>query len=445
MHREWVVAMRTGIGQVEFKPKIGLPIMGHPRDDYASRGFHDPLYCKAVVFADSAGATFAMLSLDICMLHRSHVAMLRDFVEQDTSIPAESILIAATHTHGGPATGSIYTCPTSDEEDIAEFLKNAARAVTAALANMADTEIKIGYAEEERLSFNRRLKCKDGRTHMSWEPLENDFIVEPLGPIDPRLTVVSIEQAGKSAGAIVNFALHPAIVDYENFDYTADYPGYMSESMRKIVGDDFVTVFVNGCCGDINHIEYLDKTSPRRGFVMSQRCGYILAVDAYEALRNARAISTDAIAVSREYVELDRIEVGEQLYREAKAFLANRRAETHIADGLSIEYAAPVWVEMYENPDKTGFAEVMVARIGELAVVGLPGEIFCRFGLQIREQSPAKHNIVVELANDAIGYIPTSEAYDQGGYEPTPGAANYGKGSGERLVASALEQLDKLF
>ena len=87
----------------------------------------------------------------------------------------------------------------------------------------------------------------------------------------------------------------------------------------------------------------------------------------------------------------------------------------------------------------------MVAKLGDLALVGLPGEMFCEFGLEIKEKSPAKHTIVVGLANDAIGYIPTIEAFAQGGYEPTPGACKFAPGLGEKLTASALKQLNEIF
>ncbi len=88
--------LKIGVGQVEYEPKVGLPIMGNFRDDYASKGFHDPLYSKAMVFVDLAGTKFTMLSIDICMLPGKHVAILRDFIEQDTGIQADNILIAAS-------------------------------------------------------------------------------------------------------------------------------------------------------------------------------------------------------------------------------------------------------------------------------------------------------------------------------------------------------------
>jgi hypothetical protein len=89
--------------------------------------------------------------------------------------------------------------------------------------------------------------------------------------------------------------------------------------------------------------------------------------------------------------------------------------------------------------------EVNALRIGDLGIVTLPGEIFCEFGLQIKKQSPAKHTLVVELTNDAIGYLPTREAFEQGGYEPTTGSTYYEEGAGDELTASALRQLNGLF
>lgn len=437
--------LKIGVGQVEYEPKIGLPIMGHSRDDYSSKGFHDPLYSKAVAFADGDDVQFVLISLDICMITASQVEILRRIVEEDTGIAASKIFITATHTHGGPATISLYASPKAKDEYIEEFLGNAAKAVGAAVANLQQAQIKIGYAHEDRLGFNRRLKCKDGQTHMNWETLEKDFVIETLGPIDPEVTVISIEQDGKPVSAMVNHALHSAILDYENSDYTADFPGYLAEAMGQLFDKNFINLFLNGCCGNVNHLNYADEFSPRRGFEMAQRCGYMLATKTFSALKEAKPCSIDKIAVSSEKVELERLKIDDEAYAKAKDFLKNDKKEIIDGDGLPMEYAAPVWVKMREIQDTPAHVEVMVARLGEMAIVGLPGEVFCEFGLEIKEKSPASHTIVVELSNDAIGYIPTREAFEQGGYEPMAGACNFAPGVGEKLTDSALKQLEALF
>lgn len=437
--------LKIGLAQVEYKPKIGLPMMGHFRDDYSSRGFHDPLYSKAIVFADGDSVEFVLVSLDICMITAAQVELLREIIQEDTGVLGSKVFVTATHTHGGPATERIYTSPKAQDQDIEEFLKRAAKSVKVAISNLAEAQIKVGYGYEDRLGFNRRLKCKDGQTHMNWEMLEKDFVLEELGPIDPEVAVVSIEQNGRAVSAMVNHALHTAILDYENFEYTADFPGYLAQAMEKFFDKDFITLFLNGCCGNINHINYADHSSPRRGFEMAQRCGYMLAAEAFKATKNAALCPVDKIAVSSEKVELERLKIDEKMYEKAVDFLKNGQEENAIADGLPMEYAAPVWIEMWKKQNETYNAEVMVARVGALAIVGLPGEMFCEFGLEIKEKSPAAHTIVIELSNDAIGYVPTEVAFDQGGYEVTAGACHFVANAGEKLKDSAIRQINNLF
>ena len=84
-------------------------------------------------------------------------------------------------------------------------------------------------------------------------------------------------------------------------------------------------------------------------------------------------------------------------------------------------------------------------RFGDLAVAALPGEVFVEFGLEIKRRSPAGHTMVIHLANDWIGYLPTEEAFAQGGYEPTPAATHYDRTAGRRVTESAVAQLEALF
>ena len=73
-------------------------------------------------------------------------------------------------------------------------------------------------------------------------------------------------------------------------------------------------------------------------------------------------------------------------------------------------------------------------RFGEFLIVGLPGEIFTRWGMEIRQWSPTPWTIVVELANDALGYIPTTDQALRGGYGAKPILSR-------RLVADAGRQI----
>jgi len=89
---------------------------------------------------------------------------------------------------------------------------------------------------------------------------------------------------------------------------------------------------------------------------------------------------------------------------------------------------------------ETHTTEVQALAIGDdLAIVGLPGEIFADLGLDLRARSPFPYTLVLGLANEAIGYVPSRHAYAEGGYEPT--SSRLQPGGGERLVAEALALL----
>ncbi|MFH1616690.1 MAG: neutral/alkaline non-lysosomal ceramidase N-terminal domain-containing protein [Planctomycetota bacterium] len=437
--------IKIGVAKVDYTPEIGLPLMGNFRDDYDARGVHDPLFAKAIVFADDSGGKAAMLLMDICMLDRNNVSMMREFISSQCDIAGENILIAATHTHSGPAPAQFGSLPPADEKAVEAFLKKASEAVLKANDVLKASSLAIGYTREDRVSFYRRLKCKDGKTHMNWERLDPDFVVEPLGTIDPELITLTIEQQGNAEAALVNFGLHPAILSGDNWLYSADYPGYLAEAMGRIFGENFETIFCQGCCGNVNHIDYKDKTQGR-GYQMTQRVGYMLAVAAQEAMKRRTKVSTDMVVVASEKVALKHAVITEEQYTWCKDVLA--KAGTNPAkgqiDGLPDEHYAKMCLDMYEKQNQNDYVEVMTIRIGDIAIVGLPGEIFCEFGMAIKHHSPAKHTLVLELANDSIGYIPTIESFEQGGYEPATGSTMYQPGAGEKLVRSAFNQLSKL-
>ena len=88
---------------------------------------------------------------------------------------------------------------------------------------------------------------------------------------------------------------------------------------------------------------------------------------------------------------------------------------------------------------------IQTIAIGEVAIVGVPAEFFTKLGLDIKRRSPFKHTVVVELANDWIGYVGDREAYKLGGYQLWTGFHSYTEpGTGERIVDQAIGMLEEL-
>jgi len=285
---------------------------------------------------------------------------------------------------------------------------------------------------------------------MNWEALQPGFepaeIEGAWGPIDPELRCLLVRSGSRPVAAIVNYGLHPAVLAGDNWLYSADFPGYLAEALSRTVGKWFTCIFLNGCCGDVNHVDCRDGQQGR-GYTMAQRVGYMLGAAAHEAINAAEPVESVPVQVAREQVSLLRLRISdsERAWCERVLAEAERHPPSGQVDGLPDAYYAKVRLQMWHQQDRPDEVEVMAIRLGEVAIVGLPGEVFCELGLEIKRGSPAAHTLVAGLCNDAVGYLPTREAFGQGGYEPTPGSTFYQPGSGERLVNSALTQLHRLF
>jgi neutral ceramidase len=438
-----------GIAEVNYTPEIGLDLDGNYRGtDYASRGIHDSLYARAVVFANEKGEKAALLTIDICHLTREPVKMMRAYIASKTDIIAENIMICATHTHSGPK--SEVNAPKTKE-----FLIKAANAVILANQNLKPTALFIGRSKEDRISHNRRLKCIDGTTHMCWEKLPPGFVIEPWGPKDPEVITMSFEQQGKPTGVLVNFGCHATTLTGNNWLYSADYPGYLAEAIKKVKGKNYMSLFFNGCCGNITQVDY--KVGFPDTYQECQRIGYMLGVAALEAMKNEQAVSSNIIAVSREMVPIKRITITPEQQEWAKAILEKVEKEglpPAQADGIPDAEYAKWWFELSKTQDQIDSLEVQVIRIGDIAFVGLPGEMFAEFGLDIKARSACNNTLVMGLTNDDRNYFPTKISFTQGpkgftpmitGYETTPGSTTYEIGAGEKLTESAVNQLKKIF
>lgn len=442
--------LKIGYAEVNYTPRIGLDLVGNYRgDDYASRGIHDSLYGKAIVAEGSNGEKTAILSVDICNIPAESIDMMREYVQSASDIKAENIFIHATHTHSGPKSNL-------EAPEAKNYLQKAADAILEADKNRTPAELSVGRTTEDRVSHNRRLKAVDGTTHMVWEKFEPGFIEKPLGGKDPEMITVSIEQNGETTGTLVNFGCHPTTLTGNNWQYSADYPGYLTEAVQKAKGEDFGVLFLNAPSGNITQVDH--KVGFLDTYQECQRVGYLLGVAALEAMKSTEPASGDgSIQISREEVPIKKVTITNEQYEWAKTVMKRVEKEGMPElqpDGIPEELYAKWWVDLYDVQNEIDKLEVMVIQIGDVAIVGLPGEIFNEFGVYIKENSPYKNTLVVGLANGDYDYFPTEISFSQGpegfkpmikGYEPTPGTTSYDKGSGEKLAASAVSQLKALF
>ena len=198
-----------------------------------------------------------------------------------------------------------------------------------------------------------------------------------------------------------------------------------------------VTVFANGACGDINHVD-VQWAGAQKGHAEAAWLGTVLAGNVFKAYTRLRAVGLGALRVRSQMVKLELPELGPgdvDAAREVVSRIGTRNTPKFLEQVNAFKV-----LDVAAREGKPQEVEVQVIAFGDdVAWVSLPGEIFVELGLEIRKKSPFRHTMIAELANGAIGYIPTKQAYEQGNYEPV--SARCAKGSGETLVETALKLL----
>lgn len=430
---------RVGAARVDITPKDGTPLGGFYKFR-GSEGVLDPLYAKTLVF-EKDGVHAAIVVLDLSGTVRPLVAEMRKAIQEQCGIEGDHVMISGTHTHSGPQQprGSLMDDITKVNSPpgvayistlpglVAQSVKEAKEKLTAAKASVA-------VGKEEGISFNRRV-LREGVKEAIWQPQKiNPATDKPAGPIDPDVGVVMFESEGKPTASLLNFAMHPTSVG-AGTKISADYPGVFTKLVSERHGPGMISMFANGCCGNINHGDYIN--GKRRSTL---ELGTALADATDAAWSKLQPTAAYAPRVRSEQVTLQRRSFTPEQIAKAKDMAANMLTKNY----GTVPMAETVCIlETVEKQNVPLLAEVQVIALSdELAIVALPGEIFVELGLALKKASPFKTTLIAELANGSIGYVPNREAYPQGNYEVV--SARNEVGSGEKLVEVALRLLGEV-
>jgi hypothetical protein len=435
---------RVGAVQVKITPPVGMPLAG----SYATRvsnGTFDELFAKAIVI-EQDGAKVALVALDLSGTTRPCVAAARKLIAEQTGIAPERVLISATHTHSAPVQtrGNLMDEITGATRPIAqEFTARLpeliARAVSEANAKLKPARASALVAREEHISFNRRYVMKDGT--VGWMAGRSPDAVRPAGPIDPDVGACYFAGTDEDAtplAAYVNFAMHATVVSGTRF--SGDYPAAIAKRFGEFKGTNMVTLFANGCCGNVNQINphwRAQGHGPRE----AERIGTVLTAAVFRDWPNLQALKTFAPRARSETLVLPRRKISEDEVTKARGLYAQMEKGKKFT--IPVMANAVCVLDTLANQDKPLEAEVQaIAFSDELAIVALPGEIFVELGLALKKASPFKYTFIAELANGSIGYIPNKSAYPEGNYEVV--SARCVEGSGEMLVEAAVNLLKEL-
>nr|MBQ4318602.1 hypothetical protein [Clostridia bacterium] len=424
--------LKCGIYEMNITPALGMEMPGYFSVRNAT-GVKEELYSEAVYF-ENDGQKAVIVSNDTIRIPREAADSARAVIAEKLEMPPENILFCATHTHTG---GPVETWGDYVHKDAGYVAYLGERMADAAvLASAQAREVRLSYAKclEDKLAYYRNYVDAQGNA-FTWGGKD----CRPFGDIDPEVGVLRIDHTdGSHYGVIVNYACHCDCVG--GTEYSSDYPGEMRKTLRKLYGDDFRPVFVNGFCGNINHCDPngFHQEIPRSEHY--KRMGRMLAADVARTLELAvHEFEDNTIAGALHDMQID-ARIPEQFHLDLAARVESEENPNH----QDVFYRNRIRYYEEKGPHKLS-CPVQVIKIGELAFYGMPGEIYVEFGKMLKERSPIKYNMPANLSNDNHDYVPIRELIQPGVYEARLGVSNnLIPDAGYMMVDELIEMAKKL-
>lgn len=364
----------AGVAKVDITPgkTEGVTVTGHRR---VVHGVRDPLRAGVLVLSDGETRA-AIVTLDTIGAWDEMVRLTRTRIEKETGVPAQNVLVAASHNHSGPA----FDAKSDWGRGLIDKLGDASRKAASQLRT-----VSIGYGED-RIGFNiNRRKVINGRAVVR---------LNPDGPNDQRVKVLRFDDGRTLTplAVVMHAVCHPCFFTWGDKGtppypngypkMSADFPGEAQTFVEMCYAQKTSALFLQGCAGDIR--------PNLKGF--PYRCADEADIQWAGRDLGSAVVRSLARGVTREELSL-------------------RPTYYQIRTASSI----------VELPGKTGrvSAELSALKIGPYLLLTMPGEPMVEYGFKLEKAIADRAvPIIVGYANGNIGYIATAEAFKVGGYEP---------------------------
>lgn len=455
----------AGASQVDITPPAGTHLAGAVGLHRPARLVLDPLYAKALVL-EIGGRRLGILALDVTIVTAEYTARIREAAQRRLGIPHDALMVHATQTHSAPALGRFMLDPalyslvppdaqwmTGCEEQYADWAaEQAVAALEAAAASLEPVDVGVASAIDGRWAHNRRAVRSDGTVAMPGpirdNPLGPTWIRYLEGPIDPEVGVVAFRRrSGRLLALLLNYGCHPVHV-FPRLLVSADWPGAWADEVRRQLGYDCVPIVLNGPCGNVNPWDPYDPHYRCDHRVMGRGLAETTA-SVLESMEFSPVTSLDCrtrcVPVAVREVEPERLTWARSILEESPT--PRWANDAHSAVDWDWMIAASIYgVHLLREREGAIDYEVQVLRIGNTALVGLPGEPFAELGLAVKMASPARHTYVAHCTSHYVGYIPTPEAIVRGGHEcETRYWAKLVPDAYHVIISSASEVLREVF
>ncbi|HTU26406.1 MAG TPA: family 10 glycosylhydrolase [Pirellulales bacterium] len=418
--------LRVGAATAEFPADDKMQIGGNIDPTYV-QGQEGKLQAVATVIEQPGSGKFAVVACDVVAVTRAMIDPVAERIEKSCGIPPAHLLVNATHTHHAPATVHAHSFQAEPE-----FIKNVedgvVRAVEEANSHLTDN-CRFGFKleEEPEIGQNSRQLLADGMINWIGSSVP---IVRPTGPFDPQLPVLSFRGPdNRLISVIYNHSTHTIGTLRPNVRSPSFY-GLAAQALAEKWHAP--VTFLEGASGS------------------THRMGGSVAESIEKLERDVTAGVDDAVvrpvprivAIKRPFTF--HVRTFDEAVEDRKVSDYCAKHAPGMLD-VCLRSFRQSRLELKPEQGKERESWVQVILLGDVALVGVPAELFTGLGMEVKRRSPFKETYIAELANDWIGYLPDREAHQLGGYQTWMGLHSFAEiGTGERMVDQVVGMLEEL-
>ena len=448
---------QAGAASSNVTPPLDERIVGGWNSPPATH-IHDELYARCLVL-DDGRTKLVLVLVDSLGVAREVFDAAKESIHEKTGIPPQNMLMAATHTHSSisaRAPNKVKTNgPLSDYQSL--LVRRISDGVRRAVNNLEPARIGWGRAREPTQVFNRRYFMKPGT------PTPNPFggtdqvvmnpgrgspaIDKAAGPTDPEITFLSVQATdGRPIALLANYSLH-YVGPSAGPVMSADYFGVFADRIQELLGADrfdppFVGIMSNGTSGDINNINWLQKSDERwPPYAKMRQVADLVAQAVRQAHGQVEFHDWVPLEARQWELTLDVRKPTQEQLAYARTILDKPEdaPKHHVRERI---YAKRV-LDLADAPEQRSIP-LQAIRIGDLAICAIPFEVFVEIGLELKERSPLAQTFTISHANGSYGYLPTVRHHELGGYETWLGTSSMEVQAAPKIIDALLSMLRDL-
>ena len=382
--------------------EVGTRLAGYGTNDVSVAKLDD-LEINGVC-VDDGKDKILLMSFDLLGMDKGTIRKMRAAAAELLGMKEANVMLTCTHTHGGP-----HTRMSRQQIDTRylDFLDKAAvDAVRELRENGVWREVNVGYFSSQ-CDENRNRRYTTADNCASFIAYRRTLHGIATGIADKELGTIAFFDPKTRAPLYVigNYAAHPLATHAPGMGgrrITSDFPGYYRRYVESETGAQ--AMFVSGACGDL------------------------VPKDDELGVRGARKVGENlAMASVSAIIDIQR--------NAGRFMIKNPRV-----GGVTATFESSLRKKWRKNlgHDKEP-QEIQCISIGDVAFVGVPGELVNELGLEIKWHSPYRRTFIAYCSTDYFGYIATENQVAAGGYEPQ--LQRFSSRDSLRLVETARDAL----